>query len=353
MSEEKGSSEEKDGLFGKYTKHIDEEGKVTGYSENKEGLFTDYTEHTDTSGSVTGRSEEKQGLFDDYVEHRDASGNVTGYSEKKKGMFDDYTQHTDPSGNVTGWSKQEKGLFDDYTRHHGSSHQSTDYREEAQSSDRKSSGYSGGGSSGSDGAGAAGAVVLLLPLLAVVGVFWLLYGIFKSILNPQERKKAIFAICILLVIIAIPFGLSIYYKWNDNTRPYTKITTINGWEINCIDKKDSRYCVAGKGKLSILRDPGEKGLAIYLSTPLLNASGRVKSLSIDNAPSISLHDAWNNQQKAIDIVHKILKGKVVKTNYKDVTGKSESTIIQIGNFSEVYSKFEQTFKEWFKMKPPN
>ena len=90
-----GTSKERDGLFGKYTEHFDDDGNKVGESKEREGLFGDYTEHTDLGGSKLGESREREGLFGDYTEHTDSEGNKIGESREREGLFGNYTQHTE------------------------------------------------------------------------------------------------------------------------------------------------------------------------------------------------------------------------------------------------------------------
>ena len=89
-----GESREREGFFGRYTEHFDDDGNKIGESREREGFFGDYTEHTDTSGSKIGESREREGFFGDYTEHTDTSGSKVGESREREGLFGEYTEHT-------------------------------------------------------------------------------------------------------------------------------------------------------------------------------------------------------------------------------------------------------------------
>lgn len=115
-----GESREREGFFGKYTEHFDDDGNKIGESREREGLFGDYIEHTDTSGNKIGESREREGFFGDYTEHTDTSGSKIGESREREGIFGDYTEHTNTSGSKVGESREREGFFGDYTEHTGS-----------------------------------------------------------------------------------------------------------------------------------------------------------------------------------------------------------------------------------------
>lgn len=114
-----GKSYERDGFFGKYTEHYDDNGNKIGESREKEGFFGNYTEHTDVDGNKIGESCDREGFFSDYTEHTDTSGNKIGESREREGFFGDYMEHTDTSGKKTGESLQRDGLFGKYTENTG------------------------------------------------------------------------------------------------------------------------------------------------------------------------------------------------------------------------------------------
>jgi hypothetical protein len=115
-------SKERDGVFGKYTEHYDDDGNKIWESRKREGVFGDYTEHTDENGNVIGESRKREGIFGDYTEHTDTDGRLLGESRTREGIFGDYTEHTDSDGNKIGESRERDGVFGEYTEHRGSSH---------------------------------------------------------------------------------------------------------------------------------------------------------------------------------------------------------------------------------------
>ncbi len=113
-------SVERDGIFGKYTEHFDDDGHKVGESRERDGVFGTYVEHTDAAGTKTGESRERDGVFETYTEHTDSSDHKTGESREIQGLFGDYTEHTDESGQKIGESRYREGVFEDYTEHQGS-----------------------------------------------------------------------------------------------------------------------------------------------------------------------------------------------------------------------------------------
>ncbi|MCK4468346.1 MAG: hypothetical protein KAU60_08340 [Desulfobacterales bacterium] len=114
-----GESRERDGFFGKYTEHFDDDGNKIGESRERDGFFGKYTEHTDTEGNKSGESRERDGFFGKYTEHTDSPGSKTGESRERDGFFGRYTEHVDAQGNKVGESRERDGFFGRYTEHTG------------------------------------------------------------------------------------------------------------------------------------------------------------------------------------------------------------------------------------------
>ena len=89
-----GKSIERDGLFGKYTEHYDDEGKKIGESREYDGAFGKYTEHYDDGGKKIGESREHDGAFGKYTEHCDDGGKKIGESREYDGTFGKYKEHS-------------------------------------------------------------------------------------------------------------------------------------------------------------------------------------------------------------------------------------------------------------------
>lgn len=114
-----GESRERDGFFGKYTEHFDDNGNKIGESRERDGFFGKYTEHTDATGNKTGESREREGFFGNYSEHTDSSGSKTGESRERDGFFGPYTEHTNTQGEKVGESRERDGFIGKYTEHTG------------------------------------------------------------------------------------------------------------------------------------------------------------------------------------------------------------------------------------------
>jgi hypothetical protein len=114
-----GESREREGLFGKYTEHFDDEGNKVGESRERDGFFGKYSEHTDAEGNKVGESREREGFFGNYTEHTGSSGSKTGESRDRDGFFGPYTEHLDAHDNKVGESRERDGFFGKYTEHTG------------------------------------------------------------------------------------------------------------------------------------------------------------------------------------------------------------------------------------------
>ena len=110
-----GESREREGVFGNYTEHRDETGKVVGESREREGVFGNYTEHRDETGKKAGESREREGVFGNYTEHRDETGKKAGESREREGVFGNYTEHRDETGKVVSESRERDGFFGKHT----------------------------------------------------------------------------------------------------------------------------------------------------------------------------------------------------------------------------------------------
>lgn len=114
-----GKSIERDGVFGKYTEHFDDDGNKVGESKIVDGIFGKYVEHTDRHGNKLGESKYREGIFEDYTEHFTREGKKVGESKDREGIFEDYTEHYSADGKKLGESKFREGIFQDYTEHTG------------------------------------------------------------------------------------------------------------------------------------------------------------------------------------------------------------------------------------------
>ena len=112
-----GRSVQRDGFFGKYTEHINEDGEKVGESRERDGLFGKYTEHTNQDGEKVGESRERDGFFGQYTEHTDEDGEKMGESRERDGFMGKYTEHTNKDGEKVGESSDCDGLFGKYTEH--------------------------------------------------------------------------------------------------------------------------------------------------------------------------------------------------------------------------------------------
>jgi len=172
-----GESRNKDGFFGPYTEHLDDDGNKIGESREREGFFGTYVEHTDNKGNKTGESREKEGFFGHYTEHTDQDHSKVGESRQREGFFGPYTEHSDAQGNRTGESRRREGFFGAYTEHTGHVHPDLEEQDEEydnyewESSGRRTS-YSGSSSSG-EGWWVVPLVGLCVGLAIVIAIIWL------------------------------------------------------------------------------------------------------------------------------------------------------------------------------------
>jgi hypothetical protein len=121
-----GKSYERDGVFGKYIEHFDDDGNKVGESHERTGYFGKYTDHTDSAGNKIGESHSRDGFFDTYLAHHDTSGSKTGESHDRVGFLDNYKDHTDSSGRKTGESRKREGLFGEYMEHLGTGYRGSE-----------------------------------------------------------------------------------------------------------------------------------------------------------------------------------------------------------------------------------
>ncbi|MDP3779495.1 MAG: hypothetical protein Q8R30_05640 [bacterium] len=355
MSEEQGYSEEKNGVFGKYTEHKNKDGETTGYSEKKDGVFGEYTEHTDTEGKTTGYSENKEGLFGKYTEHTDTNEKTTGYSEGKQGLLGGYVEHTDSSDRTTGWSETKSNAFGRYTEHYGDSHYTGESDSEPHSGDQNTSGHSsysyggGGHSSLSNG-----------------------YG--GSRRKRVTQKKTVIAL--MLVFLSIPVALIVSYFSSKSpvivgypapamrvVAPQIKeIATIDGWRIWCSQPSGS-WCSAKKGDVNgnnIEITAGESELFIALSFDeysndyLLTQSST--SIRVNDSISFFCYPmegcTWLRQDKhggkvglQRDIIPYMMQGGILEIRYKNANGQVKEYKIQLGDFSKMYSVLEDAYQK--------
>ena len=181
-----GESRERDGFFGKYTEHFDDDGNKIGESREREGFFGKYTEDTDAQSNKIGESREREGFFGNYTEHTDSSGNKTGESREQDGFFGKYTEHTDDAGNKVGESRERDGFFGRYTEHTGSGWTGESRRQETKP-------YS----SSSDDNGCAVIIGWLIGIIVVVVIaIWLALNIVLPIaLLNSALALTILALC--------------------------------------------------------------------------------------------------------------------------------------------------------------
>ena len=194
-----GKSYERDGIFGKYTEHYDDEGNKIGESHEREGIFGKYTEHTDVTGNRTGESHERDGVFGSYTEHTDASGWTIGESRERVGIFCDYTEHTDTSGKKTGESHEREGIFGKYTEHTGSGWRSGNKGNRSDSKSSNSNSYSGSGSfegnsnfserSGSNKFSGTFGKILLIVIPTIL-IIWALSNTQKYMPSPNLNSSS-------------------------------------------------------------------------------------------------------------------------------------------------------------------
>lgn len=190
-----GETYKRDGFFGPYEEHFDDEGNKIGESREREGFFGPYTEHTDAHGNKAGETREREGFFGEYSEHTDQSGNRAGESRNREGFFGPYTEHTDPYGNKTGESRHREGFFGPYTEHTGHGHMG--YEDGPEHSYDEPYETSGGGYySGSSSSGEGWWVVPLIGLMIGIGIIVaiVMFAVFIVIPLAFLNSALIFAI---------------------------------------------------------------------------------------------------------------------------------------------------------------
>lgn len=197
-----GTSKERDGFFGKYTEHFDDDGNKVGESRERDGFFGKYVEHTDTNGNKTGESRDREGFFGDYTEHTNSSGSKVGESRDREGFFGDYTEHTDSEGKKIGESREREGVFENYTEHSGGFHPRYKSKNagSSESSNKssvvenngsayESSGYSSIGATGSASSNRAGSSVGAWVFFGLL-VFSLLWLYSRYLETSKEEARA-------------------------------------------------------------------------------------------------------------------------------------------------------------------
>ena len=349
----------------------------------------EYTEHRDRDGNVTGWSKKEHGPFrGDYVEHHDADGRVIGSSNRAHDpITGDYVEHHDRDGWTTGWSRdQEDPLTGKYTEHHGTSYH---YSDNEQADEPRSGGGSSSGGSGAGGA-AAGAAIFLIPILLLCGIGWAIFAFFRWVvmsvvetyhhyrrLDKQGKRdygRVIIVQFMLTAIVLLSLPLLYVYRvqlghiFMDkspvvipvNDRATITIPVNDGWQISCWrngDKNYRAYCTANKDNVHINLGEQEP-VSVFLSA-LQTTYGwydyQHASLEIDGMPIVreKVYDSY--------IIKSMMKGKIAKMrfvkdkdrNYPKGAPESINHTMQLGNVTEVYSRLEQTFKERFKITPPD
>ncbi|GEM_PF-2166240 len=247
-------------------------------------------------------------------------------------------------------NKEEQG--EDEDEYQEVSHYSTDDEKTNESQDNEGSGsYSHGESGGTRTTGAA-------IILALIGVFA--------------------GIAIIFIGVTVVSGLINFFS-KDHSNPTNvqkplstsavRIAEIEGWKIVCgRDEGDfTGYCYAHKDNFTIElsgKNPrlGIRAFHYSASSGDISSSDYSLSLRIDDSPAFSIR--WNthgydwddddSRHEASALMRYMLKGKVAKLHFteRDAGGDKDITM-QLNNLFGVYSLLEQTFKERFKMKPPN
>lgn len=218
-----GTSKERDGFFGKYTEHFDDDGNKVGESREREGFFGKYVEHTDSAGDKVGESRDREGLFGDYTEHTDSGGGKLGESREREGFLGDYTEHTDSEGNKIGESREREGFFGNYTEHSGGFHPFHKSKNEEASELSKSiaetedsastylsSGYTAvttnsGSTSGSSSDNTG--VFLVLGAIAYIGVVWGAW----VLMDHVTQFSFVWWLCVLAILAGIPLYIAAAY----------------------------------------------------------------------------------------------------------------------------------------------
>lgn len=182
-----GESRKRDGFFGEYTEHFDDDGNKIGESREKEGVFGPYTEHVDAQGNKIGESRDMEGFFGAYTEHRDRNYDKVGESRDREGFFGPYREHIDVDGNPIGESREREGLFGRYTETTGKGWSGASRREEVTES---------GSSSSSSGCGPVAGVLLAIAAVVVI-IVWLAVNIVLPVVLLNSA--------LILTILAIAF----------------------------------------------------------------------------------------------------------------------------------------------------
>jgi len=218
-----GTSKERDGLFGKYTEHFDDDGNKVGESKERDGLFGKYIENSDAEGNKTGESREKDGFFGDYTEYSDSSGNKIGESRDREGLFGAYTEHSDSEGKKIGESREREGLFGNYTDHsggfhphhkqkHGESRESSSKGDAIESSESayECSDYgsmTSNSNSASDIASENTMLFLVLGAIAYIGVVWGAW----VLMDHVTQFSFVWWLCVLALLAGIPLYIAAAY----------------------------------------------------------------------------------------------------------------------------------------------
>lgn len=195
-----GYSKERDGFFGKYTEHFDDNNNKVGESRERDGFFGPYTEHVDTDHNKVGESREREGFFGPYTEHVDTDHNKVGESREREGFFGAYTEHVDADHTKVGESREREGFFGPYTEHQTKQHSDAFSSVHRGFSGRSDAGFAQGGGSGGgglefghrsvgrapssrgEGRGIGG---FLIVALIVVGVLAYVF----SVDRPEQRRE--------------------------------------------------------------------------------------------------------------------------------------------------------------------
>lgn len=246
-----GKSEEKEGIFGKYTEHYDDKGNKIGESREIDGVFGKYIEHTDARGNKTGESREREGVFSDYTEHTDAGGNKIGESREIEGLFGTYTEHTDAEGHKIGESREVEGVFSRYTEHTGVGWLGAYHKTEDSSDDASYGGSGGGGGGGGDGGWIISLIGILLGLSLLIAASPLIllgYGIYLVARkdSPEARVGGIFII--IVTVVGICFGIAYLWASNESNKGqaaagYIESAYVSARRLNVRSGPGSEYSV--------------------------------------------------------------------------------------------------------------
>jgi hypothetical protein len=116
-----GKSVDREGWFGPYTDHYDDDGNKVGESRVRQGWLSDYTEYTDCDGDVVGESRQHDGLFSSYERFTDSDGSEVARGFERDGWFERYTEYefSDPDTAPSTETRRTDFFGQPYSRHDG------------------------------------------------------------------------------------------------------------------------------------------------------------------------------------------------------------------------------------------